>query len=267
MPSSRVNSAVNASVNSSVNSSAEKDDEKKLKKLRSRINSRWYVLLISVVLIGVLIGLLLPRISENVARNTGNYLATGEAAEVLQVLQVVNDPQPLSHYNREYFGFRETDEDGNGCDIREDVLARDLENVTFTKPYSCKVSSGTLHDSYTGKTIHFTRGVKTSKAVQIDHVVALSNAWNSGAYKWKTDQLRRFGNDPYNLLAVDGPANQEKSDAAADSWLPSNSSYDCEYVARQIGVKSRYKLTVTQNEKGAMLKVLHSCPAQKIPQK
>ncbi|MFC0265273.1 HNH endonuclease family protein [Alloscardovia macacae] len=231
----------------------------------SKAQQRWNTLVAAVVLLGVLVGYLLPYISSSVDRATGGYTASGQAADVLQTLQVVDDPQPLSRYNREYFGFRETDEDSNGCDAREDVLARDLTNVQFRAGSSCKVQSGTLADPYTGKTIHFQRGVQTSKAVQIDHVVALSNAWNSGAYKWKTDELRRFGNDPYNLLAVDGPANQEKSDAAADQWLPSNASFDCAYVARQIGVKAKYALSVTSAEKDAMLKVLHGCPAQAVP--
>nr|WP_240680319.1 HNH endonuclease family protein [Alloscardovia theropitheci] len=208
---------------------------------------------------------MLPQVSDSINRATGGYTATGEAADTLQTLAVVDDPKPLSNYNREYFGFRETDTDGNGCDVREDVLARDLSDVKFKNKSSCKVVSGILNDPYTGKTIRFKRGVRTSAAVQIDHVVALSNAWNSGAYKWKTDKLRLFGNDMYNLLAVDGPANQEKSDASADLWLPENTRYDCAYVARQIGVKAKYELSVTTSEKNAMLKVLHSCPAEKIP--
>ena len=120
---------------------------------------------------------------------------------------------------------------------------------------------------YTGKTIHFVRGARTSSAVQIDHVVALENAWRSGASTWDQAKRYRFGNDMYNLLAVDGPANQEKGSASAAYWLPTNGAYRCDYVARQIGVKAKYGLTVTTKEKRAMLSVLRACPAQAVPER
>lgn len=101
--------------------------------------------------------------------------------------------------------------------------------------------------------------------MQIDHVVALENAWQSGARDWSTAKRHEFGNDPYNLLAVDGPANQEKGSASAAYWLPTNADYRCDYVARQIGVKDKYQLTVTSQEKDAMLAVLHTCPGQAVP--
>lgn len=117
------------------------------------------------------------------------------------------------------------------------------------------------------QTIHFVRGARTSSAVQIDHVVALENAWRSGASTWDQAKRYRFGNDMYNLLAVDGPANQEKGSASAAYWLPTNGAYRCEYVARQIGVKAKYGLSVTTKEKRAMLSVLHGCPAQSVPER
>ena len=103
--------------------------------------------------------------------------------------------------------------------------------------------------------------------MQIDHVVALENAWQSGANQWDHTKRYRFGNDMYNLLAVDGPANQEKGSASAAYWLPTNGAYRCDYVARQIGVKAKYGLTVTTKEKRAMLSVLRACPAQAVPEK
>ncbi|WP_018143353.1 HNH endonuclease family protein [Alloscardovia criceti] len=230
------------------------------------IASAWYSLISLIIVCGVVLALALVRSNDTIATITGQYTATGPAADVLNSLTVEDNPRPTSIYKRDLFGFRETDVDGNGCDVREDVLSRDLTDVVYKSAGSCKVASGVLHDPYTGKTIHFTRGAQTSKAVQIDHVVALSNAWKSGAHAWSTAQRYTFSNDPYNLLAVDGHANQQKEDAAADEWLPSNTSYDCPYVARQIGVKAKYSLTVTSAEKNAMLKVLHSCPAQAVPQ-
>jgi len=109
------------------------------------------------------------------------------------------------------------------------------------------------------------RGQSTSAAVQIDHVVALSDAWQKGAQQLIADRRKQLANDPYNLLAVDGPSNQRKSDGDAATWLPANKSFRCSYVARQIGVKAKYSLWVTQAEHDAMSRVLSSCPAQTVP--
>lgn len=143
-----------------------------------------------------------------------------------------------------------------------DILRRDLTNVTVkagTK--GCQVTSGTLNDPYTGQVINFTRGQETSKAVQIDHVVALSDAWQTGAQGLDGATRTAFANDPENLLAVDGPANQQKGDGDAATWLPSNTSYRCTYVAKQIQVKAKYGLWVKQAEKDAMQRVLSNCGA------
>lgn len=230
-------------------------------------SSRWDLLVACVSLLGVLLGWAINHASDTVGRTTGEFSAQGEAVDVLGTLTVVNRPRTSAQYKRDAFGYRETDDDDNGCDVREDVLARDLTDVRFRRGSRCKVQSGTLNDPYTGKTIHFTRGRDTSSAVQIDHVVALNNAWRSGAYKWDRAKLYEYGNDMYNLLAVDGPANQDKEDASADFWMPSQKSYACEYVARQIGVKKKYNLSVTQSEKDAMMRTLHGCPGQKVPEK
>ena len=152
-------------------------------------------------------------------------------------------------YSRNQFGPAWDDVDGNKCNTRDDILRRDLTNVRF------KVRT----HPYTGKTIEFKRGKKTSSAVQIDHVVALSNAWQTGAQDLTAEQRRQLANDPENLLAADGPANQQKSDADAADWLPSNTAYRCTYVARQVHVKAKYKLWVTADEKKVMERVLNSC--------
>jgi hypothetical protein len=151
-----------------------------------------------------------------------------------------------------------------GCDTRNVILKRDLSSKKL-KSDGCTVLSGTLHDPYTGKTIHFKRGVGTSSAVQIDHVVALSDAWQTGAQKLSNSKRKAIYHDPLNLLAVDGPINQQKSDSDAASWLPPNKSYRCKYVARQIAVKRKFSLWVTTAEKAAMKRVLSACPKQKIP--
>lgn len=231
------------------------------------------ILLVVAVVAGISIGLLMPKVNPTVGEMTGEYIATGNAAETLGSLEIDDKPSHAG-YDRDSFGFRQTDDDSNGCDVREDVLTRDLTDVRYVSAGAgsgsgagCKVKSGILDDPYTGATIHFVRGARTSSAVQIDHVVALENAWQSGAKQWDRSKRYQFGNDMYNLLAVDGPANQEKGSASAAYWLPTNGAYRCDYVARQIGVKAKYGLTVTSREKRAMLSVLRNCPAQAVPER
>lgn len=203
--------------------------------------------------------------SQTDTAQTGSTDGGNLAQTVLDEL-AVQDPASKAGYSRDQFGAAWSDVDHNGCDTRNDILKRDMTNVTFKdNTHDCVVLTGTLNDPYTGKTIAFERGQDTSKAVQIDHVVALSNAWQTGAQNLSADQRLQLANDPYNLLAVDGPANQEKSDSDAASWLPSNTAFDCEYVARQIGVKHKYALWVTAGEKSAMQTVLATCPSQSVP--
>ena len=178
---------------------------------------------------------------------------------------------PKTGYDRALFGETWTDnvnvEGGrNGCDTRNDILRRDLVNIVV-KPGSkgCAVESGTLNDPYTGKTIQFVRGQDTSTAVQIDHVVALSNAWQTGAQQLTPEKRADFANDPRNLQATDGPTNQQKGDGDAATWLPPNKSYRCTYVTRQVDVKAAYALWVTQPEKDAITRVLGECGATVTP--
>jgi hypothetical protein len=130
---------------------------------------------------------------------------------------------------------------------------------------TCVVNTGILNDPYTGKTINFKYGVGTSIAVQIDHVVALSDAWQKGAQKLSSRQREALYNDPLNLLAVDGRTNSSKGDSDAASWLPPNKSFRCNYVARQIAVKAKYRLWVSKAEKATMKGILSSCSQQKLP--
>lgn len=182
------------------------------------------------------------------------------AAKELEKL-LVKGRAPKTDYARAQFG------DGwatiNGCDTRNIILNRDLHNVVAND--SCKVVSGVLDDPYTGKTIEFVRGASTSDAVQIDHVVALSDAWQTGAQTLGYSRRVQLANDPLELLAVQGQANQIKSDGDAATWLPSNKPFRCQYVARQIAVKIKYTLWVTAAEKTAMQTVLSSCPNQALP--
>jgi hypothetical protein len=173
---------------------------------------------------------------------------------------------PRSGYDRQLFGDAWADVDRNGCDTRNDILARDLTDETFREgTRDCVVTAGTLADPFSGRTIAFRRGQDTSEAVQIDHVVALSDAWQKGAQQLDAARRRAFANDPLNLLAVDGPLNQQKSDGDAATWLPPNRSFRCAYVARQVAVKVRYDLWATQAERNAIATVLSGCPEEPLP--
>ena len=178
---------------------------------------------------------------------------------------------PKTGYDRALFGQAWSDdvtvEGGhNGCDTRNDILRRDLVDITI-KPGSngCTVLTGTLNDTYTGQTIAFTRGEGTSNAVQIDHIVALSDAWQKGAQQLDEQTRRNFANDPLNLQAVDGHTNGQKSDGDAATWLPPNKAYRCTYVTRQFEVKLKYGLWMTQAEKDAIARELASCTGSPAP--
>ena len=172
---------------------------------------------------------------------------------------------PKTGYSRAQFGEAWTDDVSvefghNGCDTRNDILRRDLVDITVkSASSSCKVLTGVLDDPYTGKTINFQRGKDTSDAVQIDHIVPLSNAWQTGAQQWDALKRRDFANDPRNLQATDGPTNQAKGDGDVATWLPPNKSYRCTYVARIVTVKAIYGLWVTPPEHDAMARILSNC--------
>ena len=173
---------------------------------------------------------------------------------------------PKTGYTRDQFGQAWADVDRNGCDTRNDILKRDLTSITYkSKTRNCVVLSGTLLDRYSGESINFLRGNITSMEVQIDHVVALSNAWQTGAFKLTAEQRKALANDPINLFAVKGRLNSQKGDGDAATWLPPLKSFRCAYVAQQIAVKAKYSLWVVPPEKAAMLSILAKCPTQKLP--
>ena len=168
---------------------------------------------------------------------------------------------PKTGYSREQFG------DGwaslDGCDTRDRILARDLRAKSFrSATRRCVVLSGRLADPYTSATITFARG--GASEVDIDHVVALGDAWQKGASRWPRTERVAFANDPLNLLAVDASANRQKGDGDTATWLPANKSFRCAYVARQVSVKLKYALSVTAAERDAMRRVLGKCPTQRV---
>lgn len=192
-----------------------------------------------------------------------------EAETARQVLAglSVKGRAPKTGYTREEFGHGWADTDHDGCSTREEILQRDLTGKTYRGSGRCHViASGRLDDPYSGHTITFERGPDTSPLVQIDHVVALADAWQKGAQHLTPAQREALANDPLNLLAVDGTLNQQKSASDAATWLPPNKAYRCQYVARQVAVKAKYNLWVTHTEKTATDQTLTNCPTQPIPQ-
>ncbi|MBB4940674.1 hypothetical protein FHR32_005051 [Streptosporangium album] len=192
-------------------------------------------------------------------QTAGTGQSSASALKDLKKLEV-KGRAPMTGFDRDEFGPAWADVDHNGCDTRNDVLKRDLKDETF-KPgtHDCIVLTGVLDDPYSGKTIKFERGQKTSMAVQIDHVVALADAWQKGAQRLPESRRRELANDPLNLLATDGPLNGQKGAGDAATWLPPRRAYRCAYVSRQIEVKVKYDLWVTSAEKDAMQAVLGSC--------
>ena len=168
---------------------------------------------------------------------------------------------PKTGYDRERFGGDWASVDG--CDTRERVLERDLRRIAHVPGEDCEVESGVLADPYTATAIRFERG--GASEVDIDHVVALGDAWQTGAQQWSHERRVRFANDPLNLLAVDAAANRQKGDGDAATWLPPNKAFRCAYVARQIAVKRRYRGWVTPAEHDAMERVLAPCPRTRLP--
>lgn len=226
---------------------------------------------VAIIVVGLVLSLF--AMSQGSENESSNSAKSDEPVKI-----VANSNQPLAKdslgklavkgrapkagYSRKEFG--------NGwatwksCDTRQRILARDLTDIEFASD-GCTVLSGRLDDPYTGKSIDFKRGAETSSAVQIDHVVALSDSWQKGAQELTAAGREQLANDDLELLASEGSANQQKSDGDAATWLPKNKTFRCQYVARQIAVKLKYNLWVTQAEQDAMTRVLESCPEQRLP--
>jgi hypothetical protein len=151
----------------------------------------------------------------------------------------------------------------NGCDTRDDILDRDLVDKTYVSIKRCPnaVASGTLRDPYTNTVIAFQRGAKVGEAVQIDHIVPLAYAWDMGASGWPEPLRLRFANDPANLLAVQGQANQDKGDLPPGQWMPPNSAFACQYAMQFIAVLRGYALPVDEPSAGVLRQAASTCPA------
>ena len=206
-----------------------------------------------------------PRSAPATAKAEPSKAAPGSGTVLAQLETIeIKGRAPKTGYDRDLFGAGWKDPDRNGCDARNDILGRDLLDTT-AKPgtHDCVITTGTLRDPFTGKTIDFVRGQGTSTKVQIDHVVALSDAWQKGAQQLDAVERLEFANDPLNLLAVDGPTNASKGDGDAATWLPPNKVFRCDYVARQTAVKAKHGLWMTRAERDAIhATITNQCPNQ-----
>ena len=176
------------------------------------------------------------------------------AVEVLEKLEVKGRAPKTGYARTEFYNGWPTVE---GCSLRQRIIRREFGESAVLD--GCTVVAGEFDEPYTGEHQVFHDKTEVSK-IQIDHVVALSDAWQKGAQYMDYSVRNEIATDPLNLLAVDGSANQQKSDGDAATWLPSNKKFRCQYVARQVSVKYKYSLWVTEAEKEAIGRVLENCP-------
>jgi hypothetical protein len=188
-------------------------------------------------------------------------------SDVLAGVAVLPQRTHRYDYRRAAFGDAWDDDNDaplghNGCDTRDDILDRDLVDKTYVSIKRCPnaVATGTLHDPYTNATVAFQRGAKVGEAVQIDHIVPLAYAWDMGAYSWPQPERLRFANDPANLLAVQGQANQDKGDSPPAQWMPPNTAFACQYAMQFIAVLRGYQLPVDQASAGVLRQAAATCP-------
>lgn len=179
------------------------------------------------------------------------------ATEVLEKLEVKGRAPKTGYSREEFYNGWPTVE---GCSLRQKIIKREFGETAVLD--GCNVVAGEFDEPYTGEHLKFTERSQISSGVQIDHVVALSDAWQKGAQNMEASVRYKIATDPLNLLAVDAATNQGKSDGDAATWLPPNKKFRCQYVARQVSVKYKYQLWVTEAEKDAISKVLQNCPQE-----
>lgn len=184
-------------------------------------------------------------------------VGTKRAADVLAQLEIKGRAPKTGYARTEFYNNWPSI---NGCSLRQVIIRREIGDSTKLADNGCDVVSGEFIESYTGSHMVFYNKSDFSEKIQIDHIVALSDAWQKGAqYKTKEERYA-MSTDPLNLIAVDGPANKQKSDGDAATWLPPNKAFRCQYVARQVSVKYKYGLWVSQAEHDAIEKILETCP-------
>lgn len=204
--------------------------------------------------------------TSNSSTSEDNSAATSQASEntplAIDLLEqlAIKGRAPKTGYGRDEF-YSDWPKI-SGCSLRQIIIKREVGDSAVLANDNCTVTAGTFVEPYTGQTLEFTEKSEFTKGIQIDHVVALSDAWQKGAQALSKDERYSLATDPLNLIAADSSANQQKSDGDAATWLPMNKAFRCQYVARQVSVKYKYSLWVTQAEHDAIAKILTACPTE-----
>lgn len=237
-----------------------------------KLKQRRFVAVITALL-GVVLWLILNPASyeqlfvkiENGGENSTATVVAKDGSDVKLVTEAlerleIKGRAPKTGYTREEFydGWPTVD----GCSLRQRIIRREFGESAVLD--GCNVLAGEFDEPYTGEHLKYETREEISDGIQIDHVVALSDAWQKGAQYMSADTRYEIATDPLNLLAVDAAANKKKSDGDAATWLPANKKFRCQYVARQVSVKYKYGLWVTEAEKTAILNVLQSCPDEPV---
>ncbi len=207
------------------------------------------------------------------AQRSGRFVAEADAPTVAPGTDVLAGIPEIpvrvrgNDYRRAAFGEAWDDDNSapgghNGCDTRNDILNRDLVDKTYVAIKRCPtaVATGTLHDPYTNAMVTFVRGNQVGASVQIDHIVPLALAWDLGARAWPDDLRLRFANDPANLLAVQGQANQDKGDQEPAHWMPPNHAFWCQYAVAFVAVLRGYGLPVDAPSAAVLREAAGTCP-------
>jgi len=230
-----------------------------------RVSLAW---LAAFVAVAVLVAVQVVSAARSDPSNQSGAPTVVSGSDVLAGVAVVATRVRDADYRRAAFGDAwEDDNDApggrNGCDTRNDILNRDLEEKIYVATKRCPqaVAGGTLRDPYTNATIAFVRGNRVGASVQIDHLVPLAFAWDMGARDWTEPMRIRFANDPANLLAVAGGANQDKGDQPPGDWMPSNAAFWCQYAVAFIAVVRGYGLPVDEASANRLRDAASACPA------
>ncbi len=227
----------------------------------------WWLIaaVVLAVVIAIQVGIASHRTPQFIASADVPTVAPG--VDVLAGVFEIPGRIHENDYRRAAFGESWTDENSapgghNGCDTRNDILDRDLIEKTYVAISRCPtaVATGVLYDPYTNAVVHFTRGEQVGAAVQIDHLVPLALAWDLGARNWTDEMRTRFANDPANLIAVSGGANQDKGDGEPARWMPPNTSFWCQYAMQFIAVLRGYGLPVDAPSAIVLRGATKTCP-------
>jgi len=193
-------------------------------------------------------------VSQTTASSNPESVRTSSLSAYDVALTIPVVAEVKTGYKREYFKHW-VDEDSDGCNTREEVLIRDSTTKPQVDRYGCKVIAGNWYSPYDA------RKLTEPSDIDIDHMVALKEAWDSGANVWSASTRQRFANDltdSRSLIAVTDSVNRSKGDRDPSNWLPPNRGYWCEYLSRWVAVKARWGLSMDQSEAGRVRKLLQN---------